>query len=225
MEKDINKKWNWQGLLVISILMIVGILIIYFTWGNKELNSENLYQYFCEDGFVFIFALFFIIIGIYCYYTLIINNIITPKIDVLYLKDVNELNYYIYESKYLELIFLNRKGKKYKYITKKEKEKNEYVANNFYDVLRTKDDVKEVIQRSIESFDVLNEKKSYWFNFYAPGFKVEDMLVLPILYVLFLPCLFSFILSKGTDKMYGFILGSIPFGFILYDFIYKKINK
>lgn len=110
MEKDINKKWNWQGLLIISILMVAGFLIIYFTWGSRELSLQNFYEYFCKDGLAFIFALFFITVGIYCYYKIIINSIIKPKLDVLYLSAVNEINSYIYE-----LIFLDGKGKKYQY--------------------------------------------------------------------------------------------------------------
>ena len=99
--------------------------------------------------------------------------------------------------------------------------KQEYKINSFYEVVKTNSLIKEIIGESNENFEIVKEKKSYWLNWYSPIGNFENFFLLPIIYVMFLPGFFSFILSDGFDKIYGLIIGIIPLFLIIYDLIYK----
>ena len=85
-----------------------------------------------------------------------------------------------------------------------------------------------MLEECNETFDDLipKEKKSYWLNFYSPIGNFEEILLLPIIYVMLLPGILSFIMSKGYQKIYGLIFSAIPLYVIIYDLIYKiKLKK
>jgi len=63
-------------------------------------------------------------------------------------------------------------------------------------------------------------------NFYSPIGNYENLFLLPIVYVILLPGLLSFFMSKGFQKMVGIIYSAVPLYIIIYDLIYKiKLKK
>lgn len=216
--RNTGERFDWQAMVIVTILMLFGIGMIYFTWGNMAVTVENFYNYFYKEGLIFIFALFFIGVGVYCWYLFITNFFITPNNEIMFLKDIDEAYYNEDGEISIILTFINNKGKVY---FKTVNAKQEYKINSFYEVVKTNSIIKEIIRESNENFKIVKEKKSYWLNWYSPIGNFENIFLLPILYVMFLPGFFSFILSDGFAKIYGFIFGIIPLSLIIYDLIYK----
>lgn len=72
----------------------------------------------------------------------------------------------------------------------------------------------------------VNKKRSYWFNFYSPVGNYENIIILPIIYIILLHGLISFYMSDGFNKIYGLVFSVIPIYIIIYDYIYKlKLKK
>lgn len=206
--KNTGNKYDWQAMFVITILMFIGFITIYFTWNSKELTYNNFYNYIYQFNIAFIIALFFIGVGLYCWYMYINNVIIKPKNKVLYLKSI-EHNH---------LSFINKKGKQYFYkISKNES----YDIGKFYIVSKTRDVIRTIVGLSDDKFNIKNEKTSYWLNFYSPIGDFENVLILPILYIIFIPGFLSLLTANGFHKILGLLLMIIPCALIIYDIIYK----
>lgn len=213
------KKWRKQimesyfpvgGLIIASFLGIFGFCFIMLSEIYKVRSLEKLYQIISNNGFVLIVMTFFFIIAIVIWIAFIQNILVKPKKDILFLYKSGNTKY-----------FLDRKGKKY---DNYECDKKEY---KYYYVLKTRDYVYEVLQESLDSennFEPI-EKLSYWRNLYLPFGKFEDVVLLPIFYIIFLPALLSFLMSKGSTKLVGIFLMLGPGFFIVYDLIYKIKRK
>lgn len=185
-------RYDWEALVIVTILMIVSVFMIHA--GFTDTN-----------GMIFvIFGLFFIFVGIYVWYLYICNVLIKPKKKTLYLVSKEKT---IYE-------FLDIKGKKYYFRSRKK-----YELDKFYCVLKTRDDVKEVLELSSEKFEII-ESNSYWLNFYTPVGNYERIFLLPIVYVIFFACLIDWILSNVFDSSI-IIMVIISLYLIVYDLIYK----
>ena len=98
-----RERYDIEGMIIVTVLMIIGIVIIYFSWGAKPFTIENIYSYFYTNGMIFIFSIFFIGVGIYCWKLYIENVLIKPKETTLYLSNKNEDTY----------IFIDQKGNQY----------------------------------------------------------------------------------------------------------------
>ena len=201
------------GLVVITIMGGIGLLFVFMS-GILDIETYSmLYDCISKNGIMIIFGLFFFFISIYCWIGFFRNIVINPKKEVLYLSKNNENEFFL----------INKKGKKLYYDNYNNKEENHY-----YYVLKTYDYIYEVLEECNETFDDLipKEKKSYWLNFYSPIGNFEEILLLPIIYVMLLPGILSFIMSKGYQKIYGLIFSAIPLYVIIYDLIYKiKLKK
>lgn len=197
---------NLLGILVLSVVLIFGIWILASTGATKINNFNSLIRYMEANGLEAIFAILFIIASLFGWYNFVCEVIIRPKHKVLYLKEKVSSNY----------IFLDKQGKKYNYKTN-----NLMGTNEFYDVIKTKNEIKEVIGKSNVEYRIPKEKISYWLNFYTPLYNFENVLLLPIAYVFLLAFFLSFIMENGKNKIYGGVLMILPLLFILYDFIYK----
>lgn len=195
------------GLIIVSILGCVGMLLIFLSGIFNIKNLSMLYVCVSENGIMIIFGLFFFIVFLYCWLLFFLNVIIKPKKEILYL----------YKNKNNEVYFINRKGKKF------ECENHNIKENHYYYVLKTRDYIYEILGESNEIFNnwTPKEKKSYWLNFYSPIGNFEDIFLLPIVYVILLPGLLSFIMSEGYEKIFGLIFSIVPLYVIGYDLIYK----
>ncbi|MBE6149052.1 MAG: hypothetical protein E7167_06190 [Firmicutes bacterium] len=210
--KEIRKKFfSTGGLIIVSILGVFGVLLVYFSGIFNIDNLNTLYDCLSKNGILIIFGTFFFSVSLYCWILFFCNIILPPKKDVLYLcsKDNNEF------------YFLDKKGKSYDY----DINKNNFEENCYYYVLKTRNYIYKIVGKASENW-IPKEKKSYWLNFYSPVGNFENLFLLPIVYVIFLPGLLSIILSQGYQKIYGVIISIFPLYVIGYDLIYKiKLKK
>lgn len=198
------------GLIIASFLGVFGFGFIMLSGIYKVRSLEELYQIISNNGFVLIVMTFFFIIAIVIWIAFIQNILVKPKKDILFLYKSGNTKY-----------FLDRKGKKY---DNYECDKKEY---KYYYVLKTRDYVYEVLQESLDSennFEPI-EKLSYWRNLYLPFGKFENVVLLPILYIIFIPAVLSFLMSEGSTRLVGIFLMIMPGFFIIYDLIYKIKRK
>ena len=201
-----RKYFSTYVLVIISILGIIGMLMIYFSGVFIIEDLNMLYECVSKNGIVIIFGVFFFCISLYCWGVFFLNIIISPKKEILYLCK-NENN---------KIFFIDKKGKRYEY----DIDKNNFEENNYYYVLKTHNYICKVFEKTSENW-IPKEKKSYWLNCYSPMGNFEDIFLLPIVYVILFPCLLSFFMAKGYQKIYGVIFSIVPFYAIIYDLIYK----
>lgn len=201
--KNSGNRYDFGGLVVITILGIFGIGMIV----GSYLIRDSFYDMIYYDGLIIIFGGFFIGVALYCYYNYIFNVLIKPKEGVVFLKGNDS---FLYE-------FIDFKGKIY-YLEMDEI----YKENQYYDVLKTKDNIKKVIGISSKTFETREPKRSYWLNFYSPFGSFENIFLLPIVYIIALPGILSTLMSKGFDRIYGILFAIYPVYLIIYDFIRKR---
>ena len=193
------------GMIVISILGIVGLFLFLFSGILNIYDYESFYNCFSKNGMTIIFGGFFIVISIYCWIAFFKNIILNPKKEILYLiKNEDDIS-----------IFVNKKGKKFIIENTQKKE------SAFYYVIKTSEYIYEILDEECNLDEIWEEKKKYWMNFYSPMGNFEDIFLLPIVYVILMPGIFSFLMSKGWDKIYGLIWSAGPLYVIGYDFVYK----
>lgn len=209
MNKKIKEMFPIGGLVVISILMIVSVFMIFLA--NKILAITG--------GFspIYIFAVFFIIIGIWLWYKYITNIFIKPKKEILYLTDKEgKIHHGLNDKKKYNYWFINKKGKNF-YINTNDI----YELNKFYLVLKTKDYIIEVIEVYNEEFRLSKIKESYWLNCYLPVGDFENIFLLPLFYFIVIFGLSLIILKDPIAIFSGVIMSGGCIYFIIYDFLYK----
>ncbi len=204
-EKNNN---NLTGLIIIITLGIIGVLIIYNTW-DCDFPKGGIIEYLWYHGLEFFMSLLFIILAIVAIYKSIINYLIPPAKDIMYLKEIS----------YNTMYFVDRQGKKISYF-----EKNpQYKIGKYYLVLRSTDEIKEVYEETNDTFEIVKEKESYWVNMYTPFGNFEDILILPIGYLFLIIGVISIILSEPEEIAYGIAFTIIPAFIIIYDYIYINV--
>ena len=204
--KNTGERYDWQGIIVITILMIVSFLILYFSWGNVEISYANFTNYITIKGFEFIVAIFFISIGAFSWCMYIVNVLISPKNETVYL---NSIEGHIYS-------FLDVMGNKYMYTNYGS---GKYILGKYYLVSKTRNIIKEVISDSNIWFKIPREKVSYWLNLYTLFGNFENLLLLPILYVVLVMGLISLINGDLINAVISIFVASSN---LIYDAIYKS---
>ena len=214
MSKNNNSsEFPWQAMLIVSCLGLIGILMLFISGCFNIKNYDELYMCFSDYGLAIIFGMFFVGVSIYCWILFFRNVVLKPKKVTLYLLGVEDS----------KIKFIDKKGKVFLFYNFNT---NIIDVGKYYYVLKTHNSIKEILNESYETFKVVKEKKSYWLNFYSPIGNFEDMLLLPILYIILLPGILSIIMSDGFTKIYGIIYSIFPFLILIYDFIYKyKLNN
>lgn len=150
--RNTGEDYEWQGMATVTILMLFGIGMIYFSWGNMPVTIENIYNYFYKKGMIFMCSVLFISCGVYVWYSFITNFLITPQNEIMFLKDIDDA-YYNEEGEILTILtFVDNKGKVY---LKTVNAKQEYKINSFYEVVKTNSLIKEIIGESNENFSKL----------------------------------------------------------------------
>lgn len=200
-----NNEYPWQGMLAVTGMGLAGILFIYATGFFNVTSFDEFYDCFYKNGLVLIFCLFFIVISIICWISFFLNVVVKPKKEILYLSKIEDGS----------SVFINKKGKKFYFDGAK------YKVKKYYYVLKTHGDIKKVLSETNETFGNPKEKRSYWLNCYTPKGNYENIFLLPIFYIILLPGILSFIMSKGNDKIYGAIWCFVPVYGIIYDLVYK----
>lgn len=204
--KNIGNKYPWQGLLFATAFILIGAAILFFT-GILQIDSmQSLIDYLSTRGFEAIFSAFFVGVGIYIWILYVRNVFSSPKDEVLFLLEIDAEGI---------CTFLNKKGKKYYY------NNENFMVNKYYRVLKSADHIYKVREEVKDSFESIKVKESYWLNFYSPVGNFENIMLLPIVYVIALPGILSLLIAKGFYKIYGIIYAIVPVFIIVYDAIYK----
>lgn len=205
--KEIRQQhFSTGSLIIISILGTIGLLMIYFSGIFVIEDMNMLYECISKNGMMLIFGMFFFAVSLRCWTLFFLNIILPVKQEILYLNNIDDG----------KAIFLNKKGKKFNYKINK----SNFVENSYYLVLKTHEYIYEILEKTNGNW-IPKEKKSYWLNYYSPMGNFENIFLLPIVYVILLPGLLSFLMSKGYQKIYGVIFSIVPLYAIIYDLMYK----
>lgn len=214
--KEIKKEirhnlYSTPGLAIVTTLGLIGLFLCLFSLYPAYQDINNLYNCIAANGMVIIFGAFFVLISLYCWLSFILNIVVNPKKEILYL--LKSDNY--------TATFINKKGKTFNTDNKN------LSINKYYNVLKTKDYIYMVLDEyHDQSLNwSLEEKESYWLNYYSPLGNFEGLLLLPIVYVILIPFVLSAIMAKGLDRLPGIILSLFPLYAIGYDAIYKIKKK
>lgn len=218
--KNTAENYDAGGLVVITILMAISIFLLVIFWGNQPVTWENFKTFFMDMGMEVIFFAFFIVVGIYCWYSYFQNVVRKPKEDILYLKEIYNENV---------LLFVDPKGnvlmKTVRFNMFDKKKSITFEEGKYYKVLRHKNTVAKIIGLSSKKFVANKVKQSYWLNWYSPMGAFENIMLLPILYVIAAPGVISIFLSEGFDKIWGLLYSAFPVYLIIYDAIYKMKDR
>lgn len=199
-----KRKFHWWEVPCTLFFAIIPILFLWITWGKNEVTYENIGIYLASNGQVVVFAFFYLIIFVYSIIYIIRNIIIKPKQTILYLKKEDKNKYY----------FIDMKGHSYIY----KDLNNNYKIDTFYDVLKTRNIIFNIIGISQDKFKMPEKNKNYWFNFYLPFGKFENVLILPVIYAIMIGSLVAILFLDLT-----FIIPLlITISTIIYDAKYKK---
>jgi len=206
--KNVGNEYPWQGMLIITILGIAGVLILFFSGIFSITSYEEFCYYVCKMGMEAIISIFFIVVCLYVWFLFFTEKMLPAKRETLYLLETEK-----------EICkFINKKGKNFFL-----QNDGDYKVGNYYSVLKTHRTIKKVLKISSETFDIPKEKRSYWLNFYSPMGDFENVFLLPIVYVILLPGLLSMFISEGFEKIFGLIWIIVPTYIISYD-LACKIN-
>ena len=222
--KNTAEKFEWPSLLIATILMVLGVFAIVFSWDSRACNIENLINYISIYNIIAIVAIFFIGVGIYVWYWFIENVLTKPRQAILFLKDLDNNN-----SFKSILTFIDSKGKKYMFTLRKNKNcKNNWIElNAYYEVLKTNGKIFSIINTSNNSFPIVEKHENFWLNWYTPVGDFKNIFLLPIVYLSFIVLFFA-----GIETMRFKLWTGIPVGIfvllngsiIAYD-IYEKIKR
>jgi len=202
----LKQYFNSSGLLIMSLLGIVGLIMIYYSKVFTVYDKTTLIECLSKNGIMIIFGLFFFIVSLYCWVLTLLNVFLKPIKEVMYVyKDIDG-----------EVTLINQKGKKFDYIFDTRK----IDGNCYYNVIRTFSYVYYIDEKTSANWEPV-EKKSYWFNYYTPYGNFENIFILPILYVILAPGILSIILSDGGQKIFGFLYCVVPGFFLIYDAVHK----
>lgn len=209
-----SKKETIKEYLIAALLIIyfIGFSILVFI---TTYPGGSILKYIYYNFFLCIVLFFFIGVSIYLIYYFI-SDFFKSKEKIITM--------YLVSNSTTDKKFLNKKGKPYIYHIKNDNLKEK----EFYDVILEKNNIKDIVGVSSNKFIPHYEKVSYWLNWYSPFNDIEDIVLLPFLYIL--PILLIFSAFTGYISTFLlFIPGLICIYLLVYDFNYKrnliKINK
>lgn len=212
IKNDVKGEFHTPWMILIIILMIAGFGLINYSYSIKDMYMVNDPNYeYCYAGYIIFkfWGIGFIFPGVYLVYMYILNVIIKPKVDVVYLKSIEG-----YRS-----VFVDKKGKQYIISTR------ELIPEKFYEVLKTRNyihEVKKVIEEELEKPEL---KESYWLNFYSMFGNFNDILLLPWIYLVLMAAILIFINSSSILKILAGIFSIYVLFILIYDYIKKRKKK
>lgn len=202
-----NKK---KRVIIISIILVfVGIAIPFIFGFTKDLvhitSSLDFVRLVCQNSFVLSISLFCLVIGISLWINYARNYLAKPSEDILYL----------WEKKGNEYIFVDKDGNVLK------KYSDEYIAKDYYQVLRTKNIVHEVKNSSKDTFDIPYVKTSYWkFICFIFG-NYDGHIILPFIWFCLLQAIARSVIVDLMSKLLYFGLYLFLIFILVYDKCYK----
>lgn len=204
-KRKIKSKYFSNGAFtLITILGIIGVTLIYFP-------LKNISNYYSSVFIVpIIVGLFFTLISLYCWLLYFLNIVLKPHKEVLYLK----------KDKHIDIYFVDRKGKKYNY---------DFgygtLDEGYYVVLKTHDYIYDALEKTNDGWPI-KEKNKYFSNLYTTMGNYENVLLLPIVYLVLVIGIILFINGNVPEKLPSILIIAGSLYIIIYDLIYKiKLKK
>lgn len=205
---------RFDDMFIMVILFFVSIFYYIFTYHGMfgwEIDYPKILLY-VKHNFIGVVAMaFFLFVSCYCFYGYIVEVLIKPKKEVLYLSKVEK------NDKATLLHFLDKRGTLFKCLVLSTQS---FLSDKYYDVIKTKGFVKYIGNISNESFEVIEERKHFWLCIYTPIWKAENIFLLPILYMIAFVAI-ALIFVERTINL-SILITSIAF--IIYDIVYKLKN-
>lgn len=205
---------RFDDMFIMVILFFVSIFYYIFTYHGMfgwEIDYPKILLY-VKHNFIGVVAMaFFLFVSCYCFYGYIVEVLIKPKKEVLYLSKVEK------NDKATLLHFLDKRGTLFKCLVLSTQS---FLSDKYYDVIKTKGFVKYIGNISNESFEVIEERKRFWLCIYTPIGKAENIFLLPILYMIAFVAI-ALIFVERTINL-SILITSIAF--IIYDIVYKLKN-
>lgn len=205
---------RFDGMFIMVILFFVSIFYYIFTYYGMfgwEIDYGKVLLYI-EKNFIGVFFMaFFLFVSCYCFYGYIVNVLIKPKKEVLYLSKVDQ------SDKETLLHFLDKRGNGFQCLVLSTQS---FLTDKFYEVIKTKSYVKYIGNISNDSFEIKKEKRNFWLCVYTPMWKYENIFLLPILYMIAFMAIAP-IFVVGTINLPLMI---VSIYFIIYDIAYKLRN-
>ncbi len=205
--KNVGNTYDWQAMVIVTVLMLIGFGILYATGLFGVVSFEAFVEWFMQFGMALIFCGFFIGVGLYCWVLYFRNVVAKPKECTLYLKEKEDNM----------CTFLDKKGNIFYF------EDSNYTVGHYYLVSKTKDHIHSIKGESMDNFEI-KTRINYWLNFYTPIGDFENLFLLPILYVIMLPFCFMIFVPSIVAKIIG-ILSFVPCGGILIYDLKEKIRR
>lgn len=180
-----KKKKTISEIVALAIMFVLMILGFFLFFNFKTLEVK-------------VISSFLIVPSLYIFIVLLLDKIVPPKEEVLYLLSI--------EDEFC--CFLNKKGRY------KRGKNNGYKTKKFYKVLYSLSGVIDIISESNETFCI---KESYWGVFHAPFYPkpTYNYAVFPLLFILFIFGIYTINIFFSITILLLFI----------YDLIYKIRKK
>ena len=77
--KNIGNRYDWQAMVIVTVLMLIGIGILWGTGLFAVTSLETFVEWFMQFGMALIFCGFFIGVGLYCWVLYFRNVVAKPK--------------------------------------------------------------------------------------------------------------------------------------------------
>lgn len=211
VEKTNDANFSWVGIFIGSILIfyiIVWFFLTYYPMFEFDININNI-MIFLESNLAATIIMFFMFL--FCcliFLSFILDKVCRPKRQVLFLEKIEIMN----NSQLL--YFKDKKGRNFNCLVNSN---NIFYKDKYYEVLKTVSFVHYIGNVVNDFFTIEEPKKNFWFCWYLPNTKFENILVLPILYVLEL-FLIARLIQNHELNLTMLFLATFH---IIYDIYYK----
>jgi hypothetical protein len=225
--KNTGTRYDLGGIIILNILVLIGFGIIYMYFNGFDYSWDEFVNIAVRGSIPIIFSLFFIITGLVSDILVVKEKTASQKQIVVKLVSIERTSkgeYIDVDLDYIYIIvFKDAKNEDYYFqtndIANLKKEEN-------YDVLVKNKTIISITGKSNISIQMESEvkKESYWLTLYLNNVKYENLVLLPIVYVMVIPVLINLFFSKGLHRIIWLHVGLVGIYIIANDFYQKRKN-
>ena len=211
VEKTNDANFSWVGLFIGTILLlfiVAWFLVTYYPMFGLNFNIYNIMKFLDSNLAATIIMFFMFLFCCLIFLSFILDKVCRPKRQVLFLEKIEIMN----NSQLL--YFKDKKGRNFNCLVNSN---NIFYKDKYYEVLKTVSFVHYIGNVVNDFFTIEESKKNFWFCWYLPNTKFENILVLPILYVLELFLIARLIQNHEFNLTMLFLVTFL----IIYDIFYK----
>lgn len=205
---------RFDDMFIMVILFFVSIFYYIFTYHGMfgwEIDYSKILLYVKHNFIGVVLMAFFLFVSCFCFYGYIVEVLIKPKKEILYLKKIDK------SDKETLLHFLDKRGKPFSCLVLTTQN---FLSDKYYEVIKTKYYVKYIGNIVNDSFEVMEKRKNFWLCIYTPIWKYENIFLLPILYMIAFICIALIFI----ERIINLPILIISIYFIIYDIVYKLKN-